>query len=136
VPFFFLTYILYIGTINIVRGHIKKATTFFIVIGLNIFALAPYNIFDAEYLRFLAKKPGYDARVSDLAEKATVDGSKLFVFDFDSQSIIVFDESDEVSRPDRSSEWRARAKAFPVLSEIGVFKHFGGHYYLAYTSVF
>jgi hypothetical protein len=77
VPIFFLTYILYIGTINIVRGHRKKATTFFIVIRLNMFALAPYNIFDAEYLRLLAKKPGYDVRVSDLDKKTTIDGSKL-----------------------------------------------------------
>ena len=136
-PIFFLIYVLYIGVINIIRGHRKKAITFFIMIGLNIFVLAPYNIVDAEFLRFLARRPGYDAQISYLM-KTTVNDSKLFVFDFDSESIIVFDESDEVSRPEpsRSREWRARAKAFPVLSEIGVFKHFGGHYYLAYTAVF
>jgi len=117
-PAFFLIYIIYMGIMNIVRRYLRRTITFFVIIGLNIFTLlSPFpSTVDVQYLRFLVKKQGYELQVLNL-RKVSDTNPILFVFDFDSQAIIVFDETDEVSRPgpSRSREWRANASAFPIL---------------------
>jgi hypothetical protein len=142
VPILFLIFIAYLGIMNIVRHHRKKTITVFTMIGLNIFAFVITYTVDVNYLRFMVKKHEYESQIHNAINMAD-DDSKLFVFDFDSEAIIVFDESDEISKPEwsRSTEWRAKSRAFPILGElgsvkVGSVKSFGGHYYFTSTAVF
>lgn len=84
-------------------------------------------------LRFIAMRPGYDARVADLPA-----GTHPRIVEFDWDGIpsitfaVVFDDSDEIALPpeQQSIEWRVQAKGRLICDGYGVVQAFWGHYYL------